>query len=887
MAFGKCKTDLQQILLISANFDSPLNFHSDGSWLEMQIISTDPFDGSMDQAISDTDLPVTASNGNWQFSKLELAWNYSYQARIRVHQPDENGDDQVSDWTDWQTGQVAAQAPDPLTIAATHNSDGSTTITWDTSDTSNSNNFVSFLDEDQVWAWDAAPYSAGTYTYTPGNADGPNLQGQVTAVVVAPDPSGASVYPIGVSDYSNLITLPGDAPAGPQNLSATPYSGGVRLLWDNDSDNETGFTIQRSTSADFSTDLQTFTVAADVTSYVDNTGTDDTSVQPGTTYYYQVEANGSDETASAFSNTANAVVTLPTVSVTALDPNANADGPDGNPQDGYLDFHRTGDLASALTASVSYTGTTADSGGDYSGTLPTTATFPAGQQDVVVPVVPANGTAGVASVVDAQISAGTGYNANDDTAEVNVAMHGMSITLDGGAADDILDESANGQENLQPLAFTVPADAPTGTEFTLSIATSRDANAANLVDVWTPIDVGNSAATPLFGDGSDSCSWTVGQSGSTEPPTTLDVGAIAGSSTFSDLIFKVAEITAAGAASALSNPGTAEGLTATYNGIPLVDVGSGTEGTVPVGALISLKATYNGPGNPAAKIGWGIEGDTLSAYNLNVGVQKGPVPASTSSASGASNEVAWATPGDETVEAEATVGGQTFSLFSQLSVVAPTVTLDVADHGVQFDPDTYSLGLITPVGAKGGIEFTGAVTDPVGLPLNDSGQWEFVQTITEGRYRTDVNGNKEVANRQGVTSIDGAPYFVKYTDPLTQRPLDTAPPWNADGAAHLTSDANAIAGVDPVSNIGMQDIRANETLSMYLFYRAGGAYAGVWVPVKVVNWYWKGEAKKRGQFGRLQAVPGSMGSNDTIGDFPEFPTWTGNSQPLGWVAAPQ
>jgi len=193
------------------------------------------------------------------------------------------------------------------------------------------------------------------------------------------------------------------------NLPATPHSdasgSGIRLLWDNDSDNETGFTIQRSTSADFSTDLQTFTVRADVTSYVDNTGTSDSSVQPGTTYYYQVEAtNGSDETSSAFSNTASAAVTLPTVSVTALDPNANFAGPDGNPQDAYLDFHRTGDLTSALTANVSYTGTAADSGEDYSGTLPTSVTFPAGRQDVIVPVDPSNGSADFSSDIQAEIT---------------------------------------------------------------------------------------------------------------------------------------------------------------------------------------------------------------------------------------------------------------------------------------------------------------------------------------------------------------------------------------------------------------------------------------------------------------------------------------------------
>jgi hypothetical protein len=591
------------------------------------------------------------------------------------------------------------------------------------------------------------------------------------------------------------------------------------------------------------------------------------------------------------SNTATAVTQSgstsdDTVSVTAPLPNATFSGPDTKPQDGYLEFSRTDDTA-AVTATVSYAGSTAVAGQDIA-SLPTTVSFAAGQQNLVVPVVPANGAPGVASTVVAEVADGTGYTAADGSAGANVALHGLSVTLDGGAAGDVLVDSSTGHQNLESLTFTVPTDASAGTVFTLSIDTTRDANAAGLVDVWTPSEVDNAAATPLFGGGNDSYSWTVGQSGSTEPPTALSVGAIGGSSTFGDIIFKIAEVVAATVGDAVSKGATAEGLTATYNGTPLVAAGGGTEGIVPIGALINLKATYNGPGNPAnAKISWGIEGDTVSAYQLNGNVQKGPTGISTSSDSGASNPVAWSTPGDETVEAETTVAGQTFSTFSQLNVVAPTVTLDVVDHGVDYDPDRDVLELTTPVGAKGGIEFTGAVTDPAGLPLNDSGQWEYVQTITEGRYRTDVTGKKEVASLQGVVSIDGnPPYSVKYTDPLTHKPLDTAPPWSADGTQHITSDAPSIGGVDADSNIGMQDIRADETLNMYVFYRAGGAYTGVWVPVKVVNWYWKGEAKKPGKFGRLKAVPGSMSSNDTISDYPSFPTWAHNDQPLGWVAAP-
>jgi len=355
-------------------------------------------------------------------------------------------------------------------------------------------------------------------------------------------------YSLGAySAYSNFVNADGTAPipAAPQNLSATPYSdgtsAGIRLLWDNDSDNETGYTIQRSTSADFSTDLQTFTVGADVTSYVDNTGTSDSSVQPGTTYYYQVEAtNGSDETSSAFSNTASAAVTLPTVSVTALDPNANFAGPDGNPQDAYLDFHRTGNLSSALTATVSYAGSTAVAGTDYSGTLPTTVTFPAGAQDVIIPVVPSNAGPGDSSVAECQVASGSSYTGTG-SASINLAIHGLSVTLDGGTENDVLTDTTDGKEDLQPLTFTVPSDAGAGTVFKLSIDTNRYADAASLVDVWAADPTDDSSEAPLFGGGTDSYSWTVGQGGSTEPPTTLSVGAIGSTSLLGAIAFAITE----------------------------------------------------------------------------------------------------------------------------------------------------------------------------------------------------------------------------------------------------------------------------------------------------------------------------------------------------------
>ena len=64
-------------------------------------------------------------------------------------------------------------------------------------------------------------------------------------------------YSGGVSPYSNYAAAPAlaaTAPAAPGNLTATPYSdstgSGVRLLWNDNSNNESGFIVQDKLDSD-------------------------------------------------------------------------------------------------------------------------------------------------------------------------------------------------------------------------------------------------------------------------------------------------------------------------------------------------------------------------------------------------------------------------------------------------------------------------------------------------------------------------------------------------------------------------------------------------------------------------------------------------------------
>ena len=103
------------------------------------------------------------------------------------------------------------------------------------------------------------------------------------------------------SEFSNTATFGSFPPAAPSNLSATATrvnnnSDRVTLNWTDNSNNETGFTIQRSSNAAFSAGITNSTVGANVTTFT--TG----NLPRNTTYWFRVAAVNSGG-ASDWSNT--------------------------------------------------------------------------------------------------------------------------------------------------------------------------------------------------------------------------------------------------------------------------------------------------------------------------------------------------------------------------------------------------------------------------------------------------------------------------------------------------------------------------------------------------------------------------------------------------------
>jgi titin len=187
-----------------------------------------------------------------------------------------------------------APSNSPPTVTLTSPAEGATflepatiTVTADASDADGTVSEVNFYSGTTLIGTD----SSSAFSITWNNV----AAGNYTLTAIATDNLGLMTTSVPVHITVNPPPAP---PVAPGNLSATAVSSNrIDLAWSDNSTNETGFAIERSTDGvNFS---QITTVAANLTSY-SNTG-----LAASTTYFYRVRALG-NAGPSGYSNVASA-----------------------------------------------------------------------------------------------------------------------------------------------------------------------------------------------------------------------------------------------------------------------------------------------------------------------------------------------------------------------------------------------------------------------------------------------------------------------------------------------------------------------------------------------------------------------------------------------------
>ena len=242
----------------------------------------------------------------------------------------------------------------------------------------------------------------------------------------------------GESEFSasSLITTPKALPENPDANSIQLSNSSVELVWRNNASDESDFLIMRADDTT-QTYINIATVQAGSDYYVD------TTVQPNVNYVYEIIAQNSVGDSIAGGTAINTqdnggspgtpVVAQAVQLYLGLETEtAQEMGPDGNPNDAFIEFSRTGDVSqqTAVAYSVdSSAGNAAAAGYEYQA-LPGSVTFAPGQFNAIVPVVPLEiNHVEETTTVSVHVMPGAGYTvpSPSPTAMVNIANTDIEV----------------------------------------------------------------------------------------------------------------------------------------------------------------------------------------------------------------------------------------------------------------------------------------------------------------------------------------------------------------------------------------------------------------------------------------------------------------------------
>ncbi len=252
-------------------------------------------DGSSGWAVAGT-----VAAGETTFSDTDLTPSTPYYYRVQA-----TGAGAPSGYSNTATATTDPPPPpaDPSNLQAAAASSTQIDLTWDDNSSDETGFSIEWsADGSSGWAV-AGTVAAGETTFSDTDLT------PSTPYYYRVQATGAGA-PSGYSNTATATTDPPPPPADPSNLQAAAASSTqIDLTWDDNSSDETGFSIEW--SADGSSGWAVAgTVAAGETTF------SDTDLTPSTPYYYRVQATGAGAP-SGYSNTATATTSATTPPSTA------------------------------------------------------------------------------------------------------------------------------------------------------------------------------------------------------------------------------------------------------------------------------------------------------------------------------------------------------------------------------------------------------------------------------------------------------------------------------------------------------------------------------------------------------------------------------------------
>lgn len=384
-------------------------------------------------------------------------------------------------------GDVAEAGNNPGTFTITRTGDTSEALTVNYTISGTATNGTDYTPALTGTATIPAGQDSVTVTITPG--DDLNIEGNETVGLTL---TNSATYTLGVATAAVTIVdndfLPPPLPTisiaatDPNAAEAGTDPGTFTITRTGDTSEALTvlYTVDGTATSgiDYASLVQTATIPAGQSSVeVTIVPTDDADVEGNETVNLTlIEGSAYDlsgTTTATVTITDNDSFPLPTVSITALDPDAAEAG--NNP--GTFTIERTGDTSEALTVSYTVGGTAAIDGTDYTPPLVTgTVTIPAGQSSVNVTITPIDDlTVEGNETVDLTLTSSAGYNLNVATASVTITDNDSSppplptvriTATDGGAAE----------AGTDPGTFTITRTGDTSQALTVSYAISGSAS---------------------------------------------------------------------------------------------------------------------------------------------------------------------------------------------------------------------------------------------------------------------------------------------------------------------------------------------------------------------------------------------------------------------------